>query len=84
MSNTTLTDRPLGVWSNLSGLELSQRYVTAGGIRTRIVEAGDPGLPNLLLLHGTGGHVEAFARNLAALATDFHVVAYDMVGHGVE
>lgn len=82
MSEATATDRPLGVWSNLSGLPLSQRYVSAGGVRTRIVEAGDPALPHLVLMHGTGGHVEAFVRNLASLTEDFHVIAYDMVGNG--
>jgi 2-hydroxy-6-oxonona-2,4-dienedioate hydrolase len=76
------TERPLAIWSGLSGLALSQRYVDAGGLRTRIVEAGDPGLPHLILMHGTGGHAEAFARNIASLSRDFHVIAYDMVGHG--
>ncbi len=38
--------------------------------------------PDLILLHGTGGHLEAYARDIAGLAEDFHVTAYDMVGHG--
>lgn len=29
------------VWTNLSGLEFSQRYVNAEGIRTRVIEAGN-------------------------------------------
>jgi 2-hydroxy-6-oxonona-2,4-dienedioate hydrolase len=33
-------------------------------------------------MHGTGGHLEAFTRNLPALAARFHVVAYDYPGHG--
>ena len=38
--------------------------------------------PELVLLHGTGGHLEAYARDIAGLAADFRVTAYDMVGHG--
>jgi 2-hydroxy-6-oxonona-2,4-dienedioate hydrolase len=70
------------MWSAVSGLGLSQRYVNANGLRTRVIEAGDASAPTLVLLHGTGGHAEAFMQNLASLARDFHVVAYDMVGHG--
>ncbi len=70
------------MWSAVAGLGLSQRYVNAGGLRTRVIEAGDPSAQTLILLHGTGGHAEAFMQNLAPLAQDFHVVAYDMVGHG--
>ncbi|MDF1480374.1 alpha/beta fold hydrolase [Leifsonia sp. H3M29-4] len=31
---------------------------------------------------GTGGHLEAYAHNIAALASRFHVIAYDYPGHG--
>jgi len=51
-----------------------------GGVRTRVLRAGSG--PDLVLLHGTGGHLEAYARDLAGLAADFSVTAYDMVGHG--
>ena len=51
-----------------------------GKYRTRIIEAGSG--PALLLLHGTGGHAENYARNIAALARDFHVVAMDFLWHG--
>ena len=57
-------------------------WIDAGGCSTRYVEAGSPDAPALLLLHGTGGHVEAFARNLAAHAVHFRTIAMDMVGHG--
>ena len=35
-----------------------------------------------MLLHGTGGHAEAYLRNIRALSASFRVIAYDMVGHG--
>jgi len=58
----------------------SQRFVDAGGVATRVVEAGSG--PPLVLLHGTGGHAEAYIRNIASLGVHFRVVAYDMIGHG--
>jgi 2-hydroxy-6-oxonona-2,4-dienedioate hydrolase len=70
------------MWAEVAGVAFTQHYVTANGIRTRVIQAGDPSLPHLVLLHGTGGHAEAFLRNLAGLSRDFHVVVYDMVGHG--
>jgi 2-hydroxy-6-oxonona-2,4-dienedioate hydrolase len=59
---------------------LRLRWIEAGGVSTRCIEAGDG--PPLILLHGTGGHLEAYSRNISALAAHFHVVAYDMLGHG--
>ena len=50
------------VWSALAGLELSIRYVQVGEWRTRVLEAGE-GEP-LVLMHGTGGHLEAYAHNI--------------------
>ena len=49
-------------------------------MRTRVLQAGSG--PDLILLHGTGGHLEAYARDIAGLAREFRVTAYDMVGHG--
>jgi len=69
------------VWSELFGVPLSQRYVDVDGIRTRVVEAGE-GSP-LVFVHGTGGHLEAYARNIGGLARDFRVIVYDMLGHGL-
>jgi 2-hydroxy-6-oxonona-2,4-dienedioate hydrolase len=68
------------LWPQLMRTEFSQRFVDAGGIRTRVVEAGSG--PPLVLLHGTGGHAEAYLRNITSLSAHFRVVAYDMIGHG--
>ena len=68
------------IWNELQGVGLKQTWYDAGGIRTRVIEAG-AGHP-LFLLHGTGGHAEAYSRNIAAHAEHFRVIAYDMVGHG--
>ncbi|RYF61100.1 MAG: alpha/beta hydrolase, partial [Comamonadaceae bacterium] len=46
------------------------------------LHAGDTANPVLLLIHGTGGHAEAYVRNLRAHAEHFSVWAIDMIGHG--
>jgi 2-hydroxy-6-oxonona-2,4-dienedioate hydrolase len=68
------------MWLDLLGLEMRQHYVDAGGVRTRVLEAGTG--PALLLLHGMGGHAETYQRNLGPLARHFRVIVPDMIGHG--
>ena len=70
----------MSIWTDLQDLEFAQTFHDVGDIRTRCLEAGS-GQP-LIFLHGTGGHAEAYVRNLAAHAEHFHVYAIDMVGHG--
>lgn len=52
-------------------------------MRTRYLSAGNPDQPLLILIHGTGGHLEAYSRNIAAHAEHFWTVAIDLVGHGL-
>jgi 2-hydroxy-6-oxonona-2,4-dienedioate hydrolase len=69
------------VWNELAGLDYSVRHVQVGAWSTRVLECGS-GTP-LILMHGTGGHLEAFVRNLRALAgAGYRVIAYDFPGHG--
>ena len=70
------------VWSDLTCVSFSQGFLDASGVRTRFLASGSPDKPLLLLLHGTGGHAEAYSRNLAAHGKHFHTVAIDMIGHG--
>ncbi len=70
------------VWTDLQGVDFEQRYVDAAGIRTRYLRAGQKGKPALIFIHGTGGHAEAYVRNLEAHAEHFDVYAIDLVGHG--
>ncbi|MBE3593767.1 MAG: alpha/beta fold hydrolase [Candidatus Carbobacillus altaicus] len=71
----------VSIWYEWLGVPIKQYYVVVNGIRTRVVEAGDG--EALILVHGTGGHVEAYARNLRELSKHFRVITYDMVGHGL-
>ena len=68
------------IWNYLQGVEFKQSYYNAGGVMTRAIEAGEG--PPLVFLHGTGGHAEAYLKNIEAHAKHFHVYAIDMVGHG--
>src|SRR3981189_1533776 len=70
------------VWSDLQGVPFSQGFLDAGGVRTRYLHAGDAIKPTLVLLHGSGGHAEAYVRNLEAHAEHFSTWAIDMLGHG--
>ena len=70
------------IWRDLQGAPFSQGYLDAGGVRTRYLCAGDPGSPVLVLLHGSGGHAEAYVRNLEAHAEHFWTWSVDMLGHG--
>jgi 2-hydroxy-6-oxonona-2,4-dienedioate hydrolase len=64
-------------------VSFTQDYLDAGGVRTRYWSAGSREKPLLLLLHGIGGHVEAYARNIAAHSEHFWTVAIDYLGHGL-
>ncbi|SES45718.1 alpha/beta fold hydrolase [Lentzea albida] len=74
----------ISIWGELSHLDHTVRHVDVPvrghTVRTRVLQAGSG--PELVLLHGTGGHLEAYSRDIAGLAEDFHVTAYDMIGHG--
>jgi 2-hydroxy-6-oxonona-2,4-dienedioate hydrolase len=80
------TDDYRSIWMYLKELEFRQGFtevaVNGAAVRTRYAEAGSPDKPHVILLHGTGGHWETFAPNLAALSEHFHCVAIDMVGNG--
>ena len=80
MTESEATYRSLWTW--LCDVEFSQRWIDVGGVSTRIVEAGRPDAPAVILLHGTGGHWEAFAPNLKRLSEHFRCIAIDMVGNG--
>lgn len=72
----------LSFWGDLRTGSFEQGYLTAEGVRTRYLHAGTKGKPVLILLHGTGGHAEAYTRNLIAHGEHFDTYAIDMVGHG--
>jgi len=70
------------IWSDLRGTQFSQGWLDAGGISTRYLHSGSSEKQALLLLHGVGGHAEAYVRNLKAHSAEFSTWAIDMIGHG--
>ena len=72
---------PKGIWSSLLGADFSITHRQIGKWNTRVLETGT-GDELLILLPGTGGHLEAYSRNVAKLGSQFRVVAYDWPGHG--
>ncbi|HXF34741.1 MAG TPA: alpha/beta hydrolase [Candidatus Acidoferrales bacterium] len=71
----------MSLWPELSGGQFRVHYVWAGTTRTRVLEAGS-GPETLIFLHGAGGHLEAYQRNILSHAEHFRVFAIDMLGHG--
>lgn len=70
------------IWGDLRGTSFSQGWLDAKGIRTRYLQSGSADMPPLLLLHGVGGHAEAYARNLKSHGEHFWTWAVDLIGHG--
>jgi 2-hydroxy-6-oxonona-2,4-dienedioate hydrolase len=71
-----------GLWLSMAGEDFSVQSIDAGGILTRTFLAGREHEQTLLMLHGTGGHIENYSYNLAAHARYFKTYAIDLVGHG--
>lgn len=65
------------IWTDLLGSQV--RYY-GKQYRTRAIEAGS-GEP-LILLHGVGGHAEAYSRNIVRLGRNYRAMAIDLVWHG--
>lgn len=72
----------MSLWLDLLGTEI--RFVETKSFGTiRIAEAGKGAAETIIFLHGINGHLEAYAKNLIPLSKDFHVIAFDYVGHGL-
>lgn len=71
------------LWPEIANGSIRLAQVDAGGIRTRHVETGDVASDEaVVFVHGTGGHLEAFTRNLLAHGAAHRTIALDMIGHG--
>ena len=62
--------------------DLSHRQVQVDGLPIHIAEAGTPGKPAVVFLHGWPQSWAAFARVMAALRDEAHVFAVDLPGIG--
>src|SRR5687767_10298373 len=68
------------IWVELLGAEV--RILEGKKYRTRIVEAGKEHPQAVLMVHGGGGHIESFARNIVPLGKHFHAIGMEMLWHG--
>ncbi|CAM5501246.1 SDR family oxidoreductase [Streptomyces aurantiogriseus] len=59
-----------------------ERRVRTGGIELCVAELGDPERPTLVLVHGYPDSKEVWSEVASRLADRFHVVLYDVRGHG--
>ncbi|MFB8396210.1 SDR family oxidoreductase [Streptomyces yangpuensis] len=59
-----------------------ERWVRTGGVELCVVELGERGRPPVLLVHGYPDSKEVWTEVAERLATRFHVVLYDVRGHG--
>lgn len=67
-----------------TGTVQARYIVLRSGVRVRIAECGPGNGPPVLMLHGWGGSVYGFRRNMPPLgAAGFRVIAADLLGHGL-
>lgn len=59
-----------------------ERRVRTGGIELCVAELGDPAGPTVVLVHGYPDSKEVWSEVATRLAERFHVVLYDVRGHG--
>ncbi|GGW52659.1 short chain dehydrogenase [Streptomyces lucensis JCM 4490] len=59
-----------------------ERRVRTGGVELCVAELGDPRQPTVVLVHGYPDSKEVWSEVAARLADRFHVVLYDVRGHG--
>ena len=73
------------IWPEVATGEFQLRTIDAGGIRTRYIETGfqhGPDAEAVVFIHGTGGHLEAFNKNIFHHGQYMRAFALDMIGHG--
>ncbi|GAA2946344.1 SDR family oxidoreductase [Streptomyces enissocaesilis] len=60
----------------------TERWVRTDGVELCVAELGDAARPTVVLVHGYPDSKEVWAQVAARLADHFHVVLYDVRGHG--
>lgn len=72
---------PPSMWNELGTTRFELGYLEVDGWKTRVLDTGR-GDETIIMLAGTGGHLEAYTRNIPLLAQKYRVIAYDYPGHG--
>lgn len=66
----------------MSLVGVRERWVRTGGIELCVAELGDERQPTVVLVHGYPDSKEVWSEVAVRLADRFHVVLYDVRGHG--
>ncbi|MFF4519914.1 SDR family oxidoreductase [Streptomyces bluensis] len=75
-----MSDREQKPGGGLTGTR--ERRVRSGGVELCVAELGDPHQPTVVLVHGYPDSKEVWSELAPRLAGRFHVVLYDVRGHG--
>jgi pimeloyl-ACP methyl ester carboxylesterase len=67
----------------MNTLKVSFKTLLVNGFKIFYREAGDPGKPVILLLHGFPTSSHMFRNLIPQLASDYHVIAPDLPGYGL-
>ena len=68
------------IWLDLLGAQVRYR---GRKFKTRTIETGEANPGKLILIHGIGGHAEAYARNMQRLGERYHAISIDLLWHGL-
>jgi NAD(P)-dependent dehydrogenase (short-subunit alcohol dehydrogenase family)/pimeloyl-ACP methyl ester carboxylesterase len=71
-----------GVTADVTLKGARERRVATGGVELCVAELGDPEQPTVVLVHGYPDSKEVWSEVAVRLADRFHVVLYDVRGHG--
>jgi pimeloyl-ACP methyl ester carboxylesterase len=64
-------------------MDVNARTTLVMGLRTRVLEAGDPSAPAVVMIHGVGGWAENFRAVMGPIAaTGRRAIAFDLPGFG--
>lgn len=71
----------MSIWTDLTGIAFRVDSVDVKGVATRALIAGEG--EDVIFMHGTSGHLEAFSRNIVAhVDAGLRCHAIDALGHG--
>lgn len=85
MANSHAGDtETVAVVTSLVAPEIRSRYVKgADGVPLNVVETGEQGKPAIIFIHGLGqSHLSWEYQLRSGLSDEYHLIAYDLRGHG--
>ena len=78
----TLAALALGSSAHAADLQIRHKFEQVGDVKVFYREAGDPGAPAVLLLHGYAASSFMYRNLIPMLADKYHVIAPDLPGFG--